>query len=438
MRVIENRVRSQRILRRSAKTLAGGIGSSARILAHPFVVERAKGSRLWDVDGNEYVDLLMGQGPVILGHAPDVLTEPVARVIQSGTAYAVSSELEALASAAVTRAVPCMELIRFSTSGSEAVVNCLRLARAYTGRYKLVKFEGHFHGTLEDIYVSVNPPAGSGMPYAPWTVRENPGQPLHVTEDVIVLPWNDPEVLERTLQSRGHEIAAVIMEPVMFNNGGVLPEPGYLPAVREITQKYSVLLVFDEIITGFRLALGGAQEYYGVLPDLCTIAKAMGAGYPVSALGGRRDIMDLIATNAVPQYGTYNANPLSLTAVMTTIAELSRDNQALLRQMHVVGRSLREGLDALFVEHDFPMLAYGHDAAFYVVSPRAYPKNYRDVLSLDFALTRRFHAEMLARGVLFVPKGRIMLSTAHSQRDVDDILAAAEDVIRVLKRKVPD
>jgi glutamate-1-semialdehyde 2,1-aminomutase len=427
MKTIENRARSQEHIRAASETIAGGVGSAFRIFAYPVVAKRAKGSRIWDIDGNEYIDLLMGAGPLILGHAPDVVASAVMAQIPNGTHYAVSCELELLASQALTRLVPCLELVRFNCSGSEAVHNCLRIARAFTGRHKVVKFEGHFHGTVDDIYVSSKPPFAAGPPHAPWPMRQNAGQPSNVSDNLIVLPWNDAETLERTLASRAHEIAAVITEPVMYNNGGVLPEPGYLSAMREITQRYEVLLVFDEIITGFRLALGGAQELYEVTPDLCTLAKGLSAGYPISAFGGRRDVMELAATT---HYGTYNANPMCLAAVVATLKELSRDNAAAFRQMHEVGGRLRDGLTSLFEEHDFPMQAEGHGPVFFFTSPRMHLKNYRDVLRLDAMAMHRFHSDMLSRGVLFVSNGRIMVSTAHSDRDVEVVLTAAEDVIR--------
>ncbi|MCZ7664942.1 MAG: aspartate aminotransferase family protein [Thermoleophilia bacterium] len=396
------------------------------MFAHPLVADRAKGSRLWDIDGNEYVDLLMGAGPLILGHAPDVVAEAVVAQIHKGTHFAVSCELESIASKALVDLVPCLELVRFNCSGSEAVHNCLRVARAFTGRSKVVKFEGHFHGTVDDVYVSVRPPFAAGLPHAPWPIRQNAGQPQNVTENIIVLPWNDVQALERTLRFRAHEVAAVVTEPVMYNNAGILPEEGYLSAIREITQRYEVLLVFDEIITGFRLALGGAQQFYGVTPDLCMLGKALGAGYPISAFGGRRDIMEIAAAT---HYGTFNANPMCLAAVVATLEELSRDDSAALRHTHEVGERLRDGLNRLFSAHDFPMQAHGNGAVFFVTSPPLVLRDYRDVLNLDNSAMHKFHAEMMSRGVLFVPNGRMMLSTAHGDNDVDTVLAAAEDVI---------
>jgi len=430
MHIITSRPNSRELFKRAKFTLAGGAGSSSRIFPEPLILDRAEGSHLFDIDGNEYIDLLCGYGPVILGHANQAVDKAVIAEVPKGCTYGASHELECRAAEAVAEVVPCIDLVRFSCSGSEADHNCVRLARAYTGRDKIVKFEGHFHGTIDDLYISVKPSPPIGLPRAPWATRMVPGQPRNVTDNIIVLPWNDLDALEKTLKHSAHEIAAVIMEPVMCNNGGILPQEGYLTGLRELTRKYDVLCIFDEVLTGFRLALGGAQEYFGVTPDLCVFAKAVANGYPVSGFGGRRDIMELIATNEIPHMGTYNANRLSLAAVVATLRELSKDNGKALRFASEIGAKIRKGLSGLFQKYDFPMKTQGFDTCFVLVSPPIELRDYRDFLRLDFNVIHKFHADMMSRGVLYMPRGNMLTCAAHTEEDVTQTLQAAEEVIK--------
>ncbi len=427
---ITSRPKSREVFERAKLTLAGGVGSASRVYPEPLLLERGKGSRIFDIDGNEYIDYLLAYGPLILGHAPQAVNEAVITQIPKGTDYGISCELESMVSEELAKMVPCIDMVRFSCSGSEANHFAVRLARAYTGRDKIVKFEGHYHGTIDDLYISVKPSPPIGLPNAPWKMREIPGQPENVTQNIIILTWNDLEIVEKTLRTSAHEVAAVITEPVMYNNGGIVPQEGYLAGLRELTKKYDVLLIFDEVITGFRMALGGAQEYFGITPDLCVFAKAVGGGYPISGFGGRKEIMELVATNKVPQLGTFNANPLSLAAALATLRELSRDNGKAMRYISEIGAKLRTGLNRLFQKHSFPMKADGGDSCFVLTSPVMELRNYRDFLRLDFNFIHRFHAEMLSRGVLFMQRGNMMTSAAHTEKDVEQTLEAAEQVIK--------
>jgi glutamate-1-semialdehyde 2,1-aminomutase len=427
---IISRPRSREVFEQAKLTLAGGVGSSTRVYPEPLVLERAQGAHIFDIDGHKYIDFLCAYGPIILGHANQAVNDFVMAQIPKGTDYGISCRLESMASEEIAKVVPCIDLIRFSCSGSEANHNCVRLARAYTGRDKIVKFEGHYHGTLDDLYLSVKPSPPMGIPNSPWTMRQTLGQPKNVTENVIVLTWNDLDALEETLKHSAHEIAAVITEPIMFNNGGILPKEGYLSGVRELTKKYGVLFIFDEIITGFRLALGGAQEYFGVIPDLCTFAKAVANGYPISGFGGRRDIMELIANNQLPQLGTFNANPLCLAAVVATIRELSKDNCKAIRRANEIGAKLRTGLNNLFQKYNFPIKAEGGDSYFVLTSPVMEMHNYRDYIKLDVDFVHRFHAEMLSRGILFMQRGNMLTSAAHTDEDVAQAVEMAEQVIK--------
>jgi glutamate-1-semialdehyde 2,1-aminomutase len=423
------RTRSKEAFDRSKLTFAGGIGSAARALPEPLFIEKGSGSHVYDLDGNEYIDYVLAYGPLILGHCPLVVVEAVQAQLARGTTFGASCELEFLVSEKVAELVPCIDLVRYTCSGSEAVHFVLRLARAYTGREKVIKFEGHFHGWYDNIYVSVAPSPPMGPPSAPWKVREETGQPENVLENLIVLSWNDLNAVERTLKNKGDDVAAVIAEPIMFSNGGIGPQEGYLVGLRELTRKHGVVLIFDEIVTGFRLALGGAQEYFGVTPDLCVFGKGFAAGYPISGFGGSREIMELVARNEVPHMGTFNSNPLCLAAALATLEELSRDGGKVMRHILDLGARLRSGLDDLFSRHGFPMSADGADPIFVLNSPVVELRNYRDFLQVDPESVHRFHQMMFDEGIWFMRRGNMMLSAAHTEVDVEQTLDAATRVV---------
>jgi len=432
---IANRTKSKEAFERSKLTHAGGFASAARFFPEPVFIKSGKGSRVIDLDGNEYIDYMLAYGPLILGHCPKVVTDAVIDQLAKGTMFGMGSELEFMVAEEIVKMVPCIDLVRFTNSGTEAVHFVLRLARAYTGREKVIKFEGHFHGWADNILISVHPSPPMGLSNAPWVKREVAGQPKNVTENVIILPWNDLEVVEKTLKNYGHEIAAVIMEPIMFNNGGIVPREGYLTGIRELTQKHGVVLIFDEIVTGFRLALGGAQEYFGVIPDLCVFGKGFAAGYPISSFGGRKEIMELVATNQVPHMGTFNANPLCMAAALATLHELSKDDGRVMRYISEIGAKLRTRLNNLFEKYSFPMKAAGSDPIFVLNSPVLNLRSYRDLVKLDFDFMHRFHTEMLDEGILFMLRGNVMLSAAHNEQDLEQTLDAAEKVIRRWENK---
>lgn len=428
-------IKSKEAFERSKLTLAGGVGSAVRLREYPFDVplfaQSGKGCRLTDLDRNEYIDYVLGYGALILGHSPKAVKEAVITQLEKGSMFGASCELEFMVSERVVSMVPCIDLVRFTNSGTEALHFVLRLARAYTGREKVIKFEGHYHGWTDELFISVHPSPPMGLPNAPWKKRETPGQLEDVTNNLILLSWNDLETLEKTLRDKEHEIAAVIMEPVMFNNGGIYPLKGYLEGVRELTTKYGVILIFDEIVTGFRMALGGAQEYFGITPDLCVFGKGFAAGYPIAGFGGRKEIMNLVATNEVPHMGTYNSNPLCLAAALATLMELSRNNGQVMHHICDMGRKLGEGLNHLFDKHDFPMRANRPGPIFTIQSPVIEVRNYRDYLKLDFDIMRRFQKEMLMEGIWFMQRMNLMVSASHKETDIEQTLEAAERVIKM-------
>src|SRR6204780_3113521 len=302
--------RSRELFDLASQYIPGGAGSSARTVKFgwrpypPFMAE-GTGSRLHDVDGHEYVDYLLGLGPMLLGHRHPAVTQAVASAItELGTCFGLPYELEIEAARKVVEAVPGVDQVRFSNSGSEVVGTAVRLARAYTGRHLIIRFEGHYHGWQDTVYWSNHvDPAAAGPARRPRPVPSGPGVPEELASSLIVLTWNDADSFAEGMAERGDEVAAVITEPAMFNTGCILPEPGYLELLREKTREHGALLIFDEVITGFRFARGGAQEYFGVIPDLTTMAKGLGGGFPVAAIGGSREAMSMIAGGGDSQNG---------------------------------------------------------------------------------------------------------------------------------------
>src|ERR1051325_1474130 len=285
--------------------------------------ERAKGSRIWDVDGNEFLDFTLSQGPMILGHSHPKVLKAVTKASREGQLFAGQHELELQLAERIQKLVPCAEQMRFSLSGSEAVHTALRLARGFTGRNKYIRFEGHYHGWFDNVAMSVSPtPAEAGPPESPKTVPWTLGVTPSDLDQVIVLQWNDLDAVKRALESRPNEVAAIITEPIMCNNGCILPKAGYLEGLRALCDQHGVVLIFDEVITGFRVDLGGAQKYFGVTPDLAVFGKAFASGYPISVLAGKSKFMDLIACGKVLHAGTMNSSNPTVAASLATLDQL--------------------------------------------------------------------------------------------------------------------
>ena len=430
--------RSKILLDEARNFLAGGVPSVVQnaFLPHAIFMEHGKGSHLYDVDGNSYLDYVLGFGPLILGHAPDGLNEAVIAQVKRGALFGAPSELLVELSRLTCEILPSAELIQLNNSGSEAVQGVLRAARAFTGREKIIKFEGHYHGWLDSVYVSHSPDSLSlmGMSNAPRSLLGSAGQVNSVVNDLIILPWNDLEIVERTLKGRAHEIAAVITEPIMANCGVIMPQPGYLEGLRKLTRDYGVLLIFDEVITGFRASLQGAQGYFGVTPDLTTFAKAFGGGYPVAGYAGSSEIMLPVAQGKVVHAGTLNGNALVIAAALATLRELTKENGAALETMRQKGIRLMDGLYQISEKHGIPMLINGPGTFFGAVFGTQPLVDYRSTLLLDRPRAQKFANEMLMRGVYLFPRGRGLwyLSTAHTDEDIDMALAAADDVMPLL------
>ncbi|MHB1509800.1 MAG: aspartate aminotransferase family protein [Acidimicrobiales bacterium] len=436
---------SLELFERASAVIPGGAGSSARTVKfgwepYPPFIAAGSGSHMRDVDGHEYVDYLLGLGPMILGHRHPVVTKAVVEAIQDlGTCFGLPYELEIEAAEKVVAAVPSIEMVRFSNSGSEAVGTAVRLARAYTGRRIIVRFEGHYHGWQDTVYWSnhVDPKAAGPME-APRPVAAGPGVPLELADTLIVLSWNDPESLARVMSERGEEVAAIITEPAVFNTGCILPEPGYLELLRAETRRHGALLIFDEVITGFRFARGGAQEFYGVMPDITTLAKGLGGGFPVAAIGGSKEVMAMIADGRYSHSGTYNANIIQCAAVAATMDVLAEPG--LYERQTKLGYRLADGLRSRADESGLPVTIEGLGTVFQLWFSEHPIRNWRDAARYaDTALFRSWYEEMVMRGVLFHPSQfeNLFVSLVHTDKDIDETLNAAGDAMTALAKQFP-
>ena len=432
--------RSGELFRRASAVIPGGAGSSARTVKFgwrpypPFIAE-GQGSRLRDVDGHEYIDYLLGLGPMILGHRHPVVTEAVTNAVRDlGTCFGLPYELEIEAAEKVVEAVPGIEMVRFTNSGSEAVGSAVRIARAVTGRRLIIRFEGHYHGWQDVVYWS-NPvdPAEAGPADHPRPVKSGPGVPQELADTLIVLSWNDPESFVRVMAERGDEVAAVITEPAVFNTGCILPEPGYLELLRAETKKYGALLIFDEVITGFRFARGCAQEWFGVTPDITTLAKGLGGGFPVAAIGGSREVMSIIAEGRYSHSGTYNANVVQCAAVSATMDLLAEPG--LYERQRALGFRLAEGIEQLAQENGFAARVDGLGTVFQLWFTDHPIHNWRDAEKWSSeALFTQWYQEMLLRGVLFHPSHleNLFVSLVHTDADIDQTLEAAAGALAAM------
>lgn len=420
--------RSIALYQQACELLAGGVSSNFRLGPAPLFFARAEGSRLYDVDGNSYVDYALGMGPVILGHAPPAVTEAVAATLRCGQLYAGQHEGELELTRRFKELVPCAELVRFGMSGSEMVQAALRAARAATGRRLVVKFEGHYHGWFDTVLVSVHPPLDQAGPEnEPRPHLPSAGQSRAAAADVAVLPWNDLEAVRRFLEARAAETAALLMEPILCNTGVIEPRPGYLEGVRQLCDRHGVLLIFDEVITGFRVAPGGAHERLGVRPDLAVFAKALGGGFPIAALAGRRKVMDLIGRGEVLHGGSYNTNTVSTAAASSVLNELARDGGRVYRQMEEQGQRLIAGLRDRARQRSQPLLVQGLGAVFnttFTDMPEV--TDYRSYQQTDLQRQRQFLDALQERGVRVTNRGTWFLSAAHSDADINETLAAAD------------
>ncbi len=418
------------IVQRAARVFPGGVlGGHRNGPGLEFVVREGRGAYLWDTNGKRYIDYLLGSGPMLLGHAHPAVVEAVRRQLGHGSTYMLLNEPVIELAEEIVRAVPCAEQVRFTASGSEATFFALRLARAHRQRDKIMKFEGGWHGTHDYGAVSVSSRSPKAFP-AP--TLDSAGIPSAVADCVLVAPYNDLATAEALITAHHHDLAAVIVEPYQRT---IVPAPGFLQGLREVTRRYGVLLIFDEIVTGFRLAYGGAQEYYGVVPDLASYGKVMAGGFPLAAVAGPADIMKhfdpaLEGTGEyVWQTGTLNGNPVAAAAGLATLAELRRPGAY--ERLHRTGRRLRDGLAAAARRHGLAAQVSGEPVVFDIFFTDREIVDYRATLTADAGRIRRFNAECLRRGVVKAVN-KIYVSLAHTDADVDETLVVFDSVLAAI------
>lgn len=432
-----NYTRSAELLNRAKKVLAGGVSSEFRKYNHPHAIfyTHGLGSRIYDADGNEFLDFTLSQGPLILGHSHPEVLRAVNEYSAHGQLFAGQHIREIQLAEKLNELIPSAELMRFCLDGSEAVQTAFRVARAKTGRQKFLRFEGHYHGWMDNVCWGISAPGADDLgsrekpEVFPWTQ----GLPDQAKDEFIILPWNDLELLKKIVAERYEEIAAIITEPIMCNSGCILPEPGFLEGLRALCTQYGIALIFDEVITGFRIGLSGAQQYFGITPDLSIFAKAMGSGYPISAIVGKREWMDCIEQSTVIHAGTMNSSNATIAAALATIEVLQKEQPY--DRMFELGKRLIDGLRKAAADTGHDMLVQGPGPMLNTGFTKLQKvKDYRDTFSYDKAKLGKFIAGMHDEGVRIIGRGLWYISTAHTQTDIDQAIQIAEKVLNRLKQ----
>jgi glutamate-1-semialdehyde 2,1-aminomutase len=411
---------------RARELFPGGVNSPVRAFGgvggEPFVAERGEGSRIWDVDGKEYIDFVLSWGPLVLGHAPPVVLAALEETMRRGTSFGIPTELEVLLAERIVERMPHIEMLRFVSSGTEATMSAIRVARAVTKRDVIVKFEGCYHGHGDSFLVR----AGSGV--ATLGLPNSPGVPAALAELTITAPFNDLAAVERAVSQ--HDVAAVIVEPIVGNAGFIAPDPEFLPGLRSLTERSGALLVFDEVMTGFRIAYGGARERFGVVPDLTTLGKVIGGGLPVGAYGGRRTTMECVAPSGpVYQAGTLSGNPLAMAAGIATLEALT---PGLHDEMSERTTALVQGLIASAARHGVPFTADSAGSMWGFFFREEPVRSFADARTADGERFRRFFHAALERGVYLAPSPyeAAFMSAAHSQGEIRLALERLDEAMR--------
>jgi len=419
------RERSKQLHQRAAKVIPGGVNSPVRafkaVAGEPPYITHGKGAHIWDVDGNEYIDYVGSWGPLILGHAFPTVVEAVEKANRDGASFGACTPIEAEVAEEVIDAFPSLAKVRFVSSGTEATMSAIRLARAFTNRKYIIKFEGCYHGHADSLLVK----AGSGV--ATLGIPGSAGVLPEQAQFTLALPYNNQSAVEEAFNKYKDQIACVIVEPVVGNMGCVPPQQGYLEFLRSITAKHRTVLIFDEVMTGFRLARGGAQELYKIKPDLTTLGKIIGGGLPVGAYGGRAEIMDMIApVGPVYQAGTLSGNPLAMAAGLATLRHL-REHPEIYRQLDQRSAALVEGVLAVAKKHSVPLCANRVGSMFTWFFQKGPVHDWDTAAKSDTQAFARFHNVMLDRGIYLPPSQfeAIFLSAAHSEGDIHRTIEAA-------------
>ncbi|XGI82814.1 glutamate-1-semialdehyde 2,1-aminomutase [Halorutilales archaeon Cl-col2-1] len=426
---MKRRPDSKDLFDRAMQVMPGGVSSPVRnVEPYPFFVQKGDGSRVWDEEGNEYIDYCMGYGPLLLGHGlPDRVESDVQSQIANGNLYGAPTRLEVEFAEFIAERVPSVEMLRFVNTGTEATMSAIRAARGYTGKNKFIKVEGGFHGAHEGALVK----AGSG----PSTLGkpDSAGVPRSFTQHTLQVPYNDIEAMTKAVEEHSDDLAAVIMEPIMGNSGIITPEDGYLEEVRKITEEHDVVLIFDEVITGFRLGTGGAQEKYGVTPDMTTLGKVTGAGFPIGIFGGKSEIMENVAPSGdVYQAGTFSGNPVTMAAGYSALRYAERENVH--DYVNRLGEKMRSGLEDI-VEDERPEYSVGGVGSLFKVffgNDGEKPTDYDEVNACDTdRWSRIFWDEMVDEGV-FLPPSQYesqFVSYAHTEEEIEETLEAYKEAL---------
>jgi len=431
---------SKHLYERAARILIDGGSSPSRgplnYGEYPIFMQRGQGSRLYDVDGNEYIDWMMGFGALPLGHADPDVARAISEAASTGTHFATATRIEIEVAELLQEVIPNAQAVRFANTGTEAIMAVIRLARGYTGRPKILKFEGHYHGWYDDVLATSNPlpPGAAELDETAVTVTDSIGLNRHALEDTIVAPWNDLPALEKAIERHPGEIAAVITEGVMANMGVIPPAPGYLEALQELCHKNEILFILDETVTGFRIALGGCQEYYKLSPDIVTFGKALGCGLPVAAFAGRLDVMRALGGGAVLHYGTHNASRIGMHAARASLSKLMGHGGAAFSYIWDLADQFATGMSELFRRKGVPAIVQRVGPMFQIMfTDKPYIRHYREYCQyVDRKKYQQFSWKLFEHGIYTSPAATLhsIVTVAHSPEDVEKTLTAIDGVLR--------
>jgi glutamate-1-semialdehyde 2,1-aminomutase len=425
-----SKLSSSALFKKASGLIPGGVNSPVRSFKpYPFFTEYAKGSKLHDVDGNKYVDYCMAYGAIIFGHSYPPVLEAVKKQLESGTVYGTPTEAEVDLAQLITDHVPCADMVRLANTGAEATMHAIRLARGFTGKPKLLKFEGCYHGAHDSVLVK----AGSGA--TTFGVPNSLGIPENTAKNTVVLPYNDIETLKQTAEDLGDDLAAIIVEPAIGNMGVILPSEAFLTELKRTAEKCRALLIFDEIITGFRLALGGAEEYYGVRPDIVTLGKVLGGGFPISAIVGKKKVMESFSpVGGVYEAGTFSGNPISVSAAIATLSELEKQRSRLYNNLEGSTSKLVKNLRELFTDKNLQVQINQVASMFTIFFTNTSVTDSKKALTSDKTKFNKIHQSLLRKGVFFPPSQfeTCFVSSAHTEEDLEHTVEAVASALNEL------
>jgi glutamate-1-semialdehyde 2,1-aminomutase len=424
--------KSNRLYKRACELIPGGVNSPVRAFravgGNPVFIDRGKGSKIYDVDGNAYIDYVLSWGPLILGHSHPKVVNALKKAAEKGTSYGAPTPLEIELAELVLKVYPSMDKVRMVNSGTEATMSAIRVARGFTGRDKIIKFEGCYHGHADGLLVK----AGSGA--TTFGVPDSPGVPKSYAKNTITLPFNDTAALQSVIKKEWKSVACVIIEPVVGNIGCVLPKPGFLESLRKLTKKFGIVLIFDEVMTGFRVAFGGAQAYYGIRPDMTCLGKVIGGGLPVGAYGGKREIMSMVSPEGpVYQAGTLSGNPLAMTGGIETLRILSKENTY--NKLETTGALLEEGLADAARKAGVKTRFYRAGTMFCTYFTNTDVIDYKTAKTSDTVRFSRFFSAIIKKGVYIAPSQfeAGFISLAHTEKDIEKTVKAAYESLVEIK-----